>query len=192
MPTLDDLQHRLARSPVMQQFVATWRGLRAGGVDQGGLMPEHGRFNPMRFGRTLAWISLMDLVDDDHLIYRIAARELEQALGYTLKGVNSLDHLMPEQRPIRIWRYGQVLEQPCGLYALHSSKTRHGLVINGELVALPLNTSRGGRGQILTCGVPLGEAEQVAEFTGPDLGLAHTLTFVDIGAGVPPSLVPAA
>lgn len=184
--SLDQLERDLALTDITRRFVATWWRLRGTAT-----IPDGNGFNPLRFGQVLAWVSLIDLPTPEDAVYRLGARAIEEGLGYRLKGLRLLDLVSEAERPVRAWRYAQMIGRPCGFYFRAEVVAANGLVIPTETTLLPVGPRPGEPGgRLLACGAPLGNFERVGAYSGPWQRLAETFAFVDLGAGTPESGFP--
>ncbi|WP_439817778.1 PAS domain-containing protein [Zavarzinia sp. CC-PAN008] len=178
--TLDRLQQTLVQTDTLRDFVAIWRDMCRGEV-----VPPRAGFNPLRFGAATPHLSLLEIRGPDDVRFRLGSRLVEEAMGRSLTSISPLDLLEPAERPIRFWRYQQILQRPCGFYQRSSVTTRGRVVRFGEVLLLPLGPRPGGFEQILHCADSFALSTELGDEPGPDRGLPRDFCFVDIGAGTP-------
>lgn len=75
-------------------LVDHWLDLRAPGQ----LCPLKKDFSPMRMGKTLPDVFLVECVDDDHQIVRVAGSRTSEVTQIDVTGQNMLDVCLPEHR----------------------------------------------------------------------------------------------
>jgi len=100
---------------------------------------------PMRLmAPLLPNIALLEYVDQDSIIYRIAGENVAARFGFNPAGTNFLDFLDASIRAEISHIYELSLEQRCGLYAVYESQYESGFKMMSESLMLPIRKSLHG------------------------------------------------
>jgi len=182
--TFDELVNT-ARTPVkIQQFLDCYSAAR---TDAAAASKEA---LPLRlFAPLMPNIILIECLDSDHMIYKIAGENIIARMGFNPKGLNLLDVLPVSARDISKSIQEMLFRYPCGFYFVYENSYASGNRSVTETILLPLSKRLGTQPNLfLTYNIhhaPTGVTE-----SGGKMKLVNrfeTGAFIDIGSGAPSS-----
>ena len=147
----------------------------------------------MAIPRVLPVISLLQRSADGEWLFRVAGTEIERRWGRNFTGLDYLgiDIVSPRAAATIRREFELVTQFPCGSWSQRRVRFRSGRKAIIETVRLPLRGNDGTINLILSC------SEELSDRSVPPTDAAReiiTITdqrFLDIGAGVPPPIIPA-
>jgi hypothetical protein len=164
-----------------------WRGDR--------LLPRRVELDLSSIRRLLGSVMLFELHSEDVALVKVAGTALREHYGYELTGKNYVELAPPARRATRCFRMWQSVVRPCGSRLIREHKVPSGRVTHAEVVTLPLEADRNDAPRLLLTHVApftvLYEGGGQAQLPGT-FDIAEDFVFLDIGAGVPDSIVPVA
>lgn len=143
---------------------------------------------PMRaMAPLLPNVTLMERVDDDTIIYRIAGEAVVARLGFNPTGQNFLDLIAPSVRAETALTNKTGLDERCGHYAVYENQYESGRRMISESLMLPMRKTPGGRVAFIFGYHVHHQATDVGVLGARTaLGVRWIIAdFVDIGFGVP-------
>ncbi|AWZ00474.1 hypothetical protein RHODOSMS8_00924 [Rhodobiaceae bacterium] len=143
---------------------------------------------PMRtMAALLPNVTLMERVDDDTIIYRIAGEAIVARLGFNPTGQNFLDLIAPSVRAETALTNKTGLDERCGHYSVYENQYESGRRMISESLMLPMRkTPGGGVAFIFGYHVHHKATDIGALGARTALGVRWIIAdFVDIGFGVP-------
>lgn len=173
--------------PVNVEFAQLWLGWRGER-----LLPRRSDIELNAIRRMLPLVLMIEYRSPDEAIIRVAGSRLRDFVGYELTGANYIELAPPEDRSVRRYRCWAIAAQPCGSRLIYNHRLHSGRVTQAEVVSLPLDPDQlGGARMTLTNIAPLLPRDPIIEGpAAPQLEVAITYAFLDIGAGVPDSIFP--
>jgi hypothetical protein len=162
-----------------------WSSIRAGG-----LVPHRKDFDPMAIVRQLPIVSLIERQAPMLWPIRLVGTEIVNRSG-ELTGRNFLDLVTLEQRAEQDRRLADLLEQPCGSISLRTNVRRVGTSYLVRTVTLPLRDADGRVRMLIATNEQIEHDVLAPKSALGQLRIAER-RFLDIGAGTPTSLDPAA
>ena len=109
----------------------------------GNSIPRKSDINPMNIHSILPEIVIMERIDQDSVVYRLAGTELAERSGFDLTGLNTLDTFPPAARKTINDAYLKAAEQPCGAYLKVAINFENDLSHDMECLYLPLSDDEG-------------------------------------------------
>jgi hypothetical protein len=178
---LDQLETQSARD-----FAAYWLS-RRGGL----FMPRRRDIDPSEIRNLLPWISLIEVLNPETAVVRLAGTAHRETLGFEPTGRNLVDLADPAHRPIRGWRFWAAATQPCGQSAIIQARFSSGISDEIELVLLPVRVDD-PRERPLLFGVmaSIGQRQWLNAKSAERIAAPDRFGFLDIGAGVPNRVLP--
>lgn len=146
---------------------------------------------PMRtMAPLLPNVTLMEHVDDDTIIYRIAGEAIVERLGFNPTGQNFLDLIAPSVRAETALTNKTGLDERCGHYAIYENQYESGRRMISESLMLPMRKTAGGRVAFIFGYHVHHKATDIGVLGARTaLGVRWIIAdFVDIGFGVPQAL----
>lgn len=143
---------------------------------------------PMRaMASLLPNVTLMERVDNDTIIYRIAGENILARLGFNPTGRNFLDLIEPSARAETALTNKLGLEERCGHYAVYENQYESGRRMMSESLMLPMRKSQGqGVNMIFGYHVHHQATDTGVMGARTALGVRWIIAeYVDIGFGVP-------
>ncbi len=143
---------------------------------------------PMRFmASMLPNITLMERVDNDSIIYRIAGENIIARLGFNPTGQNFLDLIAPSARAETALTNKLGLDERCGHYSVYENQYESGRRMMSESLMLPMRKSQGDDVNLILGYHVHHQATDIALLGARTaLGLRWVIAeHVDIGFGVP-------
>ena len=173
--------------PVNLEFARLWLGWRG---DR--LLPRRSDIELNALRRMLPLVLMMEYRSPDEAIIRVAGSRLRDFVGYELTGANYIELAPPEDRQVRRYRCWAIATRPCGSRLIYDHRLESGRVAQAEVVSLPLDPDQAGGARMTLANIaPLAPRDPLIEGpAGPQLQVATTYAFLDIGAGVPDSIFP--
>ncbi len=125
---------------------------------------------------------------------RLAGTAYRDIFGFETTSQNLTDISLPEVRRVRAYRFWTGVTWPCAGWAFLSFPYAHGTSDRFEFLSLPLDANVPDQPRMTLCAIGslLGRQWKNDRPAQAIVGAADTFSFVDIGAGVPPSLDPPA
>jgi hypothetical protein len=168
---------------LLERWLA-WRGDR--------LMPQRSDVDPLQLKSILPHIVIVEIRAQDLAIVRLAGTAYREMFGLELTGRNIIDLASGEERRIGAYRNFSAAAWPCGRHAELSYMYSKGLADTFEFLSLPMEADRPGEPRMLINAMQsvLGRRwlnEPVLSIAGEPGDFTR---YLDIGAGVPPSLDP--
>ena len=167
-----------------------WTGLRAERR-----LPLRSEIDPAAIIRLLPYVYLIEMQDAGSVLVRLAGTALRPLYGVEMTGRDMIMHAPPEHRPIRLWRYRQAAHQPCAMYYVRRQTYESGAPDEVETLFLPLAaddaTDETPAWQFIGIAASLSGRRWVADPAEAPLAKPHLFRFLDIGFGIPPTIVPA-
>lgn len=93
------------------QLATYWQEIR-----RGDKIPRKSDFNPMRVKPVLSEMAIMERIDKDTVVYRLAGTELTERSGTDITGINSLSTFPESVRDIINKAYDKSANKPCAGY----------------------------------------------------------------------------
>jgi hypothetical protein len=173
--------------PVNLEFARLWLSWRG---DR--LLPRRADIELNALRRMLPLVLLIEYRTPDEAIIRVAGSRLRDFVGYELTGANYIELAPPEDREVRRYRCWTIATRPCGSRLIYDHRLESGRVTQAEVVSLPLDPDQAGGARMTLANIaPLTPRDPVIEGPArPLLEVASTYAFLDIGAGVPDSILP--
>ncbi len=143
---------------------------------------------PMRAMATmLPNVTLMERVDNDTIIYRIAGENVVSRLGFNPTGSNFLDLIEPSARAETALTNKLGLEKRCGHYAVYENQYESGRKMMSESLMLPMRKTREGEIALIFGYHVHHQATDMGQLGARTaLGVRWVIAeYVDIGFGVP-------
>ncbi|MCR9240763.1 MAG: PAS domain-containing protein [Rhodobiaceae bacterium] len=143
---------------------------------------------PMRtMAPLLPNVTLMEHVDCDTIIYRIAGEAIVARLGFNPTGQNFLDLIAPSVRAETALTNKTGLDERCGHYSVYENQYESGRRMISESLMLPMRKTSGGRVAFIFGYHVHHKATDIGALGARTaLGVRWIIAdFVDIGFGVP-------
>jgi hypothetical protein len=143
---------------------------------------------PMRaMAPLLPNVTLMERVDNDTIIYRIAGEAVVARLGFNPTGQNFLDLIAPSARAETALTNRIGLDERCGHYSVYENQYESGRQMMSESLMLPMRKTRGSEVAFIFGYHVHHQATDVGGLGARTaLGVRWIIAdFVDIGFGVP-------
>ncbi len=143
---------------------------------------------PMRaMAPLLPNVTLMERIDEDSIVYRIAGEAIVARLGFNPTGHNFLDLIAPSVRQETALTNKAGLEERCGHYAVYENEYESGRRMMSESLMLPMSKTSGSTVNLIF-GYHIHHQGTDSYGLGArtSLGVRWVVAdFVDIGFGVP-------
>ena len=158
-------------------FAAHWFGLR-----QDGLIPTLAAFLDKPVPEFQPMVSIVEVVSDDDIRYRLVGTDLVESFGHERTGNNFLEASPPSFRANLVRWSRTVKNHPCGARSLGLLSSSKGRDLKFETVGFPL---------LRKSGTPLivGYSEPLSRLDSDEVMVtfkdARDVIWIDIGYGVP-------
>jgi hypothetical protein len=173
---------RAVQEPDNKRFIEAWFSWRGGSM-----VPARRRIELTDVKSVLRQVLLFELRSPEHVHVRVAGTTLRDYLGFELTGSNYMALTPPADRPLRYYRFRQIVDMPCGGVMLYNQRLASGEIVPSEVVSLPVEPEHPQAPKlVISHAAPL--SRPPASGAVPhllQLQLAEEFQFVDIGAGVP-------
>lgn len=171
-------------SPPARDFFAYWDGL-----PKHDFVPRRDDFDPVAIKQLLADIAILQyrFEDPPALVFRLAGTSHVQRWGRELTGLNYLEFVPPERRPLAWARQRLIVEHPCGTHSFRIETYESGRQVRMESLALPLR-SRDGRADLMIVFSREAPDQRTEPWRlGPHRAFTDSVgnRFIDIGKGLP-------
>lgn len=138
MASLADLSEIIGENKELSKFLTCWAGWR-----DAGLLPLRSSVKPEDLGATLSAMTIYQVLSEDQIVVRLYSTNLRTANNIDHTGDNFIDLLAEEERPVRIERFRNMVNYPCGWYATNQATTSTGSRIDFAVVTLPVGDAPG-------------------------------------------------
>ncbi len=157
-----------------------WRGER--------LLPHRGDFVLADIKQLLPRLLLLEVRSPTEIVFRLAGTMVRARVGAELTGRNFIDLARPEERAERARLLLAEVAQPCGAVMIYPLAYPSGFDAPVEVVSVPVEPNLPGQPKLVLALFtelfrPVGEVPaEIADH----LPSGKSVSFFDIGAGVPP------
>ena len=95
----------------------------------------------------ISHITIIDVLSPERMIFRLTGTAIDEQAGIDPTGINGLDIMPPEQRPLRSRRLWQMAETPCAGLFIYENRLQwiDGLVSAGVSVPVRSDGDDSGR-----------------------------------------------
>jgi len=162
-----------------------WLGWR-----DGRLLPDHRNVDPAVLKGILPYVVILEVRAEDQVIIRLAGSAYREMFGRELTGLNLVDLSRGNDRRQGAYRNHAAATWPCGRHAETSFMYSKGIPDTFEFLSLPLAPNAPGEPPKLINAMEsvLGRRWQNESVAFISARPGDFSRFVDIGAGIPPSL----
>lgn len=146
---------------------------------------------PLRdFARFMPDITLLEMVEEKRLLYRLAGENVLEKLGRDLVGRDFLDIIPSAMRDQSINGHIEMRSRPCGYFMIYENEYLGGQRALAETLTLPLRKTPDGERNFFLGFHIQNELTSVELYPSqPALIVGHALnSYVDIGYGTPEEL----
>lgn len=167
-----------------RRFLDAWLGWRG---DR--LVPARSAVNPADIVACLDLLTLYEVADADHVIFRLAGSRLRMAnvVAFEATGRNYKDLTAPEDWPARSRRFMDMSRLPCGGFMMLRLAGPEGPAAMLECLNLPVRPGDAdGQCQMICCNTVVGRRLHYGQ--APRLRTVPAVegfVYVDVGAGLP-------
>ncbi len=158
-------------------------------------LPRRTEVDPAAIVPLLPYLYLIEMQATGGILVRLAGTALRQLYGIEMTGHDMIDLAPPDHQTTRRWRYRQAAQRPCGMYYVRRQNYGSGAEDELETIFLPLAAADADASvpawQFIGLAASLSDQGWIAEPGVPPLPPPHLFRFVDIGFGVPATIVPA-
>ena len=131
-------------------------------------------------------LSVLDIIDKDHMRYRMAGSDLVVRFGGELTGVNLLDIFAEKSRRALSQSLMEIAVQPCASLCQTSVQYQSGRQSVAQLLAVPIRTSTDLPGRVILVQridkSRVSSAADIVSVIGTEFFSTH---YIDIGNGTP-------
>jgi hypothetical protein len=158
-----------------------WESIRIGNN-----IPLRTNFNPVKFKRLLPNITISEYQSRDVIIDRlVGTANVERRGGFNSTGLNIVEYMPEETRPILTKTADLIINTPCGTESNWIVQNADGKLVSVIGIYLPITGSDEHPHCILMVSYEKGVDGYEQEPTRNLLGLAPKIRYIDIGFGVP-------
>ena len=119
-------------SHLSRRFLTHWISLR-----ENQLMPRMEQFDPTEVPWALSNIFLIDILDGDDFVYRLASETFTLRYGKNLKGARVSDFMNEAAAQSILFRWRLICDTPAGVFVFTSHSSVDGRQVRGERLLLP-------------------------------------------------------
>lgn len=112
-------------------------------TQNGASIPHKSDINPMKIHKILPEVAIMERIDQDTVVYRLAGTELAERSGFDLTGLNTLETFPANVREAISNAYIKVAKKPCAAYHKVIMSFEKGMECELECLYLPLSDDDG-------------------------------------------------
>jgi hypothetical protein len=156
------------------------------------ILPRRADIDPGAFKAIMPQVAIVAVPAPGINEIRLAGTAYRDIFGFETTSQNLIDISVPEVRRVRAYRFWTGVTHPCAGWAVLSFPYAQGTSDRFEFLALPLEANAADQPRMMLCAIGsiLGRQWKNERPAQAIAGPAETFSFVDIGAGVPPSLDP--
>jgi len=170
-------------------FEAYWLRLQAEATPPAGggvAIPTRRQFNPTGISALLPYIFILEFVDAETIILRLAGTAIDDALGRSIAGKNIVDLYKGEERAFFLDIQNRMIAQPCGAVLKRQIILADGVKLKATSKNLPLKGEDGVvRYNVGLVSSLMTEAETFDHDRRPEVSRITDFYYIDVGAGVP-------
>ena len=169
---------------ICQQLATAWAAWRGDKI-----MPARADMQLEDIVEILPWITIVDVISETELTFRLAGTMIREVMGIELTGRNLLEITEPEYQAARGAGIVQIAHKPCGVVWIWNIAFQNQDYRPAEILSLPVRSNKAGQPvQLLSVMGLLGRSEMLRAMDHlQQLAPSELASFIDIGAGIPPA-----
>ena len=153
-------------------------------IRKGKKIPRKSDFNPMKIKSILAETAIMERIDEDTVVYRLAGTALTERAGMDLTGINTLKTFPEYIREDMSSAYRKSAEKPCAGYHKVISNYAENTSFQLDCLYLPMSDNDGvARYHIVLMYIANKDDYRVARFNRFFGYKVPAIHYLDIGCG---------
>ena len=151
---------------------------------EGDSIPRKSDINPMKIHSVLPEIAIMERIDQDAVVYRLAGTELAERSGFDVTGLNTLETFPVNARKAINEAYLKVAKKPCAAYHKVIMTFENDMQSELECFYLPLCNDDGEASYLITLMFAENKDEYNIVSLNKNIGyILPAIEYLDIGFG---------
>ena len=151
---------------------------------EGDSIPRKSDINPMKIHSVLPEIAIMERVDHDTVVYRLAGTELAERSGFDVTGINTLETFPANARKAINEAYLKVAKKPCAAYHKVIMSFENDMQSELECFYLPLCNDDGEASYLISLMFAENKDEYNIVSLNKNIGyILPAIEYLDIGFG---------